>query len=138
MNGGLSVVAVVVLLAPAVVTRRRWSRHPTFGRCAAHWSVALLSFGLLASSWPFAVLVCGMAMNAVVTLANGGRMPVREMSRPKFNQVWVRARSHHRLLWLSDHDRWFGASLGDAVLLCGSVAHVAVTVWTVFSLKGWL
>ena len=68
----------------------------------------------------------GAAMNALVTLSNGGKMPV--VGRDEPFSFWVPAVESHRFLMLAD--RYGGFSLGDFFLFGGFALLLILAVAT--------
>ena len=67
-------------------------------------------------------MLCGLMLNALVTEANAGTMPVVGMPSPRqpASPVWQAATSKTRLLLLADQ-AWLGLfSVGDLMLLSGA------------------
>jgi hypothetical protein len=95
-----------------------WQWKPNLWTCLLFWAVAI-GFDILnirrnpAVSWRYFALL-GVICNALVTLANGGFMPVLGKSG-SFISVWVKANTSHRLLFLAD--RFWGFSIGDFFIL---------------------
>lgn len=102
-----------------------WRPDPSPWTCAIFWSAGI--GGLLLRTlgartvgsilWRGIVLV-GASANALVTLANGGVMPVQDASARVYG-LWVPAHDGHRLLWLAD--RYAGASIGDFIIATGAL-----------------
>ena len=116
------------LLALAVVLGARllWQRRPSLSSCATFWTIAFVVV-LLPWSAAFSqfVLSAGILSNALVTLANGGFMPVAAHRRLQGSarSLWVQRESGQKLLFLADN---FGTnsirfSIGDAFLVTGIV-----------------
>ena len=59
-------------------------------------------------------------MNAIVTLANGGFMPVGSAISNLGASLWVRSSGAHHLRWMGDN--YFGFSLGDFLIIGGAAA----------------
>lgn len=116
-----------------IAARIAWQIWPNLWTCALFWAMA--SVCIFSGGDPRrqpvtidesqatraivfgALIVLGATMNAAVTLANGGFMPVTgEVSRAS---VWVTSAEAHRLRWLGDN--YFGFSAGDLVILGGLV-----------------
>jgi hypothetical protein len=111
-------------LAVLLGARVLWQLRPNLVTCVAFWTVALF-VGLLpwSTTWSQFVLGAGILSNAVVTLANGGFMPVasHRKLRGSARSLWVQRESGQKLLFLADN---FGTSsirfsVGDALLLAG-------------------
>jgi len=73
-------------------------------------------------------MLCGLMLNAVVTEANAGTMPVVGMppTLQPASPVWQAATSETRLAFLADQ-AWLGLfSIGDLVLLSGGMLILAI------------
>jgi len=83
-------------------------------------------------------MLCGLTLNALVTQANAGTMPVVGVPptvRPA-GPVWHLATSNTRLAFLADQ-AWLGLfSIGDLVLLSGGILVVAICLRRLFRLRG--
>ena len=75
-------------------------------------------------------MLCGLLLNALVTQANAGTMPVVGVPatvRPA-GPVWHVATSSTRLSFLADQ-AWLGLfSIGDLILLSGGLLVIAICV----------
>jgi hypothetical protein len=74
------------------------------------------------------LMLCGLGMNALVTDANAGSMPVVGMPstvRP-VSPMWQGATLHTRLPLLADQARLGLFSIGDIALLFGGILIVAI------------
>ena len=128
---GLMVFAVAALFGLHLWLRGRWEARPCLRTCLAFWimtlggDAAILALLAAGGHWVaftiVGVLAVGSVLNAAVTVANGGFMPVAR--RFTAHSVWVPLRPHHRLAWLCDRyeDNY---SLGD--LLAGAVVPLAL------------
>jgi hypothetical protein len=113
-----------------LAARLFWQRRPNFLTCALFWALALV---LILTTWSTTVsqffFLIGIALNAVVTLANGGFMPVavRGRGRGQPRSLWVQQESGQRLLILADNfgNRFIRFSVGDAFLAVGLVLSLA-------------
>jgi hypothetical protein len=68
-------------------------------------------------------VLCGMFCNAIVTVANGGFMPVTGFPsgvRPLF-PTWIPARPANYLVILADQHCLFYFSIGDVLILSGAL-----------------
>lgn len=68
-------------------------------------------------------VLCGMACNAMVTVANGGFMPVEGFPsgfKPMF-PTWIPARPANYLVILADQHYLFYFSIGDILIISGSL-----------------
>ena len=107
-----------------------WTQHPEIWlaeSCAILWLVVRA----VQSPWVRAgvlLMLCGLMLNALVTEANAGTMPVVGMPptcRPA-SPMWQAATSHTRLPFLADQARFGLFSVGDLVMLFGSILIVAI------------
>jgi hypothetical protein len=124
-----------LLVALMLVGRGVWMSYPTLAACLAFWAVALTwdTLGLANATarhgriaW-LSVSVGG-ALNAVVTIANNGRMPcIGYPLTSDQTSVWVTAIESHRLLFLADNAAFYGCSIGDLLLFVGAL--LAALVW---------
>jgi len=101
-----------------------WQLSPSFLTCAVFWlAVADAEYRYLRSDpkvnwWARTLLLIGVGMNAVVTLANDGRMPVLGKFKPM--SLWVVGTGKH-LLFLCDRfdGGWAIFSIGDFFIIGG-------------------
>jgi hypothetical protein len=115
-------VQFVVLLG----ARLLWQRRPGLATCGLFWGIAfagvLEGWSLSASQF---LLALGILCNALVTLANGGFMPVAAHRRldSRARSLWVERQSGQKLLFLADNfgTRFLRFSIGDLFLLAGIV-----------------
>ena len=116
-------------LAPIVLLAGRflWQKRPGFTTCCLFWVGSF--FVIVVLGWVDALsqylLAAGIASNALVTLANGGFMPVashRKLSGPA-RSLWVQRTSSQRLTFLADNfgNNVFRFSIGDVLLLFGII-----------------
>ncbi len=113
---------VVMLEALGVIgLRMLWQIWPGLLTCSVFWGACLTSDAIKLPTLTGALLISkilttsGAGLNAVVTLANRGYMPVIGGSR---FSLWVAASpGEHRLLWLAD--RFWGFSVGDFAIVLG-------------------
>lgn len=106
-----------------------WTQYPAVWLCEA---CAILWLVLRAMRSPLArvgvlFMLSGLLLNAVVTDANAGVMPVVDMPstiRPS-GPMWGPATAETRLSFLADQARLGLFSIGDVMLLCGGFAIVA-------------
>lgn len=73
-------------------------------------------------------MLCGLMLNASVTEANAGQMPVVGMASTlhPMNSTWQAATSNTRLLFLADQ-AWLGMfSVGDIALIGGGILVLAI------------
>jgi hypothetical protein len=109
----------------AAVRQLAWTQYPTiwlFESCAILW---LMVRGIR-SPWVRAgalLMLCGLILNALVTEANAGTMPVvglRSTLHP-VSPMWRAATCHTRLSFLADQARLGLFSVGDLSLLLGGI-----------------
>lgn len=129
--------AKFLLLILMVIGRMLWTDYPTVWFCAAFWLAALAWDGLnlfTASSRKnqvfWASVNIGGYLNAIVTLANNGKMPVIGHG-VSGESVWVVANESHRLLFLCD--RFARFSIGDLLMFTGGV--VTLVIWLADKVK---
>jgi hypothetical protein len=82
-------------------------------------------------------MLCGLTLNALVTDANAGTMPVVGMPstlRPA-SPMWQAATSKTRLLLLADQARLGLFSVGDLVLMFGGILIVAVCLYRTLKME---
>jgi uncharacterized membrane protein YkgB len=83
-------------------------------------------------------MLCGLMLNAVVTQANAGTMPVVGVPptvRPA-GPVWHLATANTRLAFLADQAGLGLFSIGDLVLLAGGILVVAICLRRVLRARG--
>jgi hypothetical protein len=107
-----------------------WTQHPVIWlaeSCGILWLVVRA----VRSPWVWAgglLMLCGLVLNALVTEANAGTMPVVGMPstvRPA-SPMWRAATSHTHLPFLADQARLGLFSVGDLVMLFGGILIVAI------------
>ena len=122
----------LLALGAIVAARVIWQRGPNVFTCALFWIAAS---AILVIGWTWTVyqllLAAGIACNALVTLANGGFMPVashRKLSGPA-RSVWVQRENARHLLFLGDNwgNRFVRFSIGDTLLAAG----IALSIFNV-------
>jgi len=109
-----------------------WTQYPVIWLCVSFailWLVLrwvrsrLVRGGVL-------LMLCGLMLNALVTDANAGHMPVVGMPaavRPA-NATWQAATANTQLAFLADQDQLGLFSLGDLVLLLGGFLVLGICV----------
>jgi hypothetical protein len=117
-----------------------WTQHPTIWLCES-FAILWLVLRIVRSTWArvgVLQMLCGLTLNALVTQANAGTMPVVGVPptvRPA-GPVWHLATSNTRLAFLADQ-AWLGLfSIGDLVLLSGGILVVAICLRRLFRLRG--
>src|SRR5262249_18163765 len=116
---------IAILLVAFVVL---WRIHGGLFLACGMWVLAFLYLLRLPPrlrSLPVAWLsvLFGMFCNALVTVANGGFMPVDGLPsgfKPLF-PTWIAARSAHSLLILPDQHALFYFSIGDVFIISGAL-----------------
>lgn len=119
------------------VTRGVWQYFPGIATCALFWSCAMffqtfliIDKRYLTSKVARVVTTLGVVSNMIVTLANGGYMPV--VSGGDYS-LWVTATDTHRLMPLADI--YSGFSIGDFAIGLGLV--LACVFWAGRKYKWW-
>lgn len=114
----------IIPILAIITTRLSWQFWPGRVSCLAFWLV-IATIHIHSFDWTMAVATGGMALNATVTLANGGFMPGRSIQRTF--SIW-RRKEGGRLLALGDN--YAGCSVGDllifAGLLCYATYHIVL------------
>ena len=107
-----------------------WMEHPTIWLCA---SCAILWLVLRVVRSPLVrtgvlLMLCGLGMNALVTDANAGSMPVVGMPATvqPASPMWQGATFQTRLPLLADQARLGLFSIGDIALLSGGILIVTI------------
>ena len=105
--------------------------------CAILWLVVRI----VRSPWVRAgvlLMLCGLSLNALVTEANAGTMPVVGMPSRLYpaSPMWRAATSNTRLLFLADQARLGLFSVGDFVLLFGGILIIAVCLHRTLKMEG--
>jgi hypothetical protein len=113
--------------------RMLWQWYPSLWACALFWAgvfgveVQYIRRTDKINWWTRIPILAGMSMNAAVTIANGGRMPVLGKFHPV--SIWVTGAGKH-LLFLCDRfdfHRWVIFSVGDFFIL-GALA-LGILLW---------
>jgi hypothetical protein len=83
-------------------------------------------------------MLCGLSLNALVTEANAGTMPVVGMPSTLHpaSPMWRAATSKTRLLLLADQARLGLFSVGDFVLMFGGILIIAVCLHRTLKMEG--
>jgi hypothetical protein len=121
---------ILLTCAALIAARVLWQRKPGLLTCSLFWATSVANVSITwydgVSHW---FIIAGIACNSLVTLANGGFMPVAAhwKARGPAHSAWVQKESGQRLLWLADNfgNRWIRFSVGDALLLVGVILFVA-------------
>ena len=110
-----------------------WKAHPDVVICTAFWLSVIWfihSKQLTRRSGGSFVLL-GVVLNALVTEANGGVMPVIGMPthfRPA-SPIWQAAGTNNHLLLLADHTWLHFFSIGDLALIGGASMFILVKLY---------
>jgi len=110
-----------------------WKEYPNVALCALFWlSTVWMTYSMKLVSRPAGLLILlGAVSNALVTVFNGGVMPVVGMPSsfsPVF-PVWQQAHGNHGLLLLADHASLYYFSIGDFFLIAGASMLVLERVY---------
>jgi len=102
-----------------------WTQHPTIWLCES-CAILWLVVRAVRSPWVRAgvlLMLCGLMLNAVVTEANAGTMPVVGMPSTLHpaSPMWRAATSKTRLPFLADQARLGLFSVGDLALVFGGI-----------------
>jgi hypothetical protein len=73
----------------------------------------------------YAIELTGLTLNAIVILANGGRMPVVSYNRDDYGALWQPATADTRYVFLADQPFLSYASWGDVLIGLGLLVVVA-------------
>ena len=67
----------------------------------------------------YGVILTGLTLNAIVILANGGRMPVVDFDSDNYGSLWQPATVETRYVFLADQQFLGYASVGDIAIGAG-------------------
>jgi hypothetical protein len=117
-----------------------WMQHPFIWlceSCAILWLVVRIVRSPCVGAGVL-LMLCGLTLNALVTDANAGTMPVVGMPSALHpaSPMWRGATSKTRLLLLADQARLGLFSLGDLVLIFGGILIVAVCLHRILKMEG--
>jgi hypothetical protein len=116
-----------MVLLLVLFLRMMWEWFPSFWTCALFWvfvgvmEVKYTRRFKQVNWWSKSIALTGAGMNALVTLANDGRMPVLGKFHPM--SVWVVGTGRHLLFFCDRFPFWKGNvifSLGDFFII-GSI-----------------
>lgn len=107
-----------------------WTQHPTIWLCES-CAILWLVVRAVRSSWVrvgVLLMLSGLMLNALVTDANAGAMPVVGMPSTLHpaSPMWQAATAKTRLAFLADQAQLGLFSIGDLVMLFGGVLIVAI------------
>jgi hypothetical protein len=113
----------------SAVHQLAWMQHPVIWLCESY-AILWLMVRMVRSPWVRAgvlLMLCGLTLNALVTDANAGTMPVVGMPSTLHpaSPMWRAATPKTRLLLLADQARLGLFSVGDLVLMFGGILIVA-------------
>jgi hypothetical protein len=114
--------------------------HPAIWLCES-CAILWLVVRVVRSPWVRAgvlLMLCGLSLNALVTEANAGTMPVVGMPSTLHpaSPMWRAATSKTRLLLLADQARLGLFSVGDFVLMFGGILIIAVCLHRTLKMEG--
>ena len=113
-----------------------WKAHPSLLICTLFWLdvIWIIHAKRLLRGLAGFIILLGVALNAVVTEANGGVMPVVGMPKNlrSASPVWCGATAHHHFLILADHAAMRFFSVGDLLLLAGASAFLLARLYRAF------
>jgi hypothetical protein len=117
-----------------------WTQHPAIWLCES-CAILWLVVRAVRSPWVRAgvlLMLCGLMLNALVTEANAGTMPVVGMPSRLHpaSPMWRAATSHTRLPFLADQARLGLFSIGDLTLLLGGILIVAICLQRALRVEG--
>jgi len=111
--------------------RYTWEVHPGIFTCALFWLGAILFETIIITGKRYltsriarGITTLGILSNMVVTLANGGYMPVLS---GEGHSLWVTATNSHRLMPLADI--YSGFSIGDFAIGLGFLVAYVFWIW---------
>ena len=123
----------------SAVHQLAWTQHPAIWLCES-CAILWLVVRAVRSPWVRAgvlLMLCGLMLNALVTEANAGMMPVVGMSALyPASPMWRAATSKTRLPFLADQARLGLFSVGDLVLIFGGILSVAICLHRNLKMEG--
>jgi hypothetical protein len=107
-----------------------WAQHPAIWLCES-CAILWLVVRAIQSPWVRAgvlLMLCGLILNALVTDANAGTMPVVGMPSTLHpaSPMWQAASADTRLRFLADQARLGLFSVGDIVMIFGGFLIIAI------------
>ena len=119
----------------ALAARITWQVYPGIIWCSIFWAVILASniieFYAQRRKWNYGsyfaagLAMIGVMMNATVTLANSGYMPV--INETENHSIWITTTDADNLLFLAD--KYVGFSLGDFFI--GGGIFLMISIWII-------
>jgi hypothetical protein len=132
----LSPKLLVLASLPLLTVRVAWLAWPSTALGMAFWGALLLVIAGWASFLGKRAIprhciylaAAGALLNGMVTVANGGYMPVHGLEIDAEGAIWRSAEHGGNLLFLADRMSWGGASPGDFFLAAGIAIGLSVAV----------
>jgi hypothetical protein len=124
----------------SAVHQLAWMQYPTIWLCES-CAILWLAVRAVRSRWVqvgVLLVLCGLMLNALVTDANAGAMPVVGMpsTLQPVSPMWRAATPKTRLAFLGDQV-WLGLfSVGDLTMLFGGVIIVAICLRRTLKTEG--
>ena len=117
-----------------------WTQYPAIWLCES-CAILWLVIRSVQSGWVRAgvlLVLLGLALNALVTAANAGTMPVVGMPATvhPVSPMWRAATSKTRLPYLADQARLGMFSVGDLVMLFGGGLIIAICLGRAVEIHG--
>jgi hypothetical protein len=114
----------------SAVHQLAWTQHPTIWLCES-CAILWLVVRTVRSPWVRAgvlLMLCGLVLNALVTDANAGTMPVVDMPSTLHpaSPMWRAATPKTRLPFLADQARLGLFSVGDLMMIFGGIVIVTI------------
>jgi hypothetical protein len=114
----------------SAVHQLAWTQYPTIWLCES-CAILWLVVRAVRSPWVQAgvvLILCGLMLNALVTDANAGAMPVVGMPSTLHpaSPMWRAATPKTQLAFLADQARLGLFSVGDLVMLLGGILIVGI------------
>lgn len=126
----------------STVHQLAWTQYPAIWLCES-FAILWLVVRAVRSPWVGAgvlLMVCGLMLNALVTDANAGTMPVVGMPSTMHpaNPMWQAATPKTRLAFLADQAHLGLFSVGDLAILFGGILIVAICLRRTLKIEGGL
>jgi hypothetical protein len=124
----------------SAVHQLAWTQHPAIWLCES-CAILWLAIRAVRSPWVQAgvlFMLCGLMLNALVTDANAGAMPVVGIP-PTVHPVspmWRAATPQTRLAFLADQSQLGLFSVGDLAMLFGGIVILAICLHRTFGIQG--
>ena len=116
-----------------------WAQHPTIWLCEA-CAILWLVLRAVRSSWVrigVLFMLSGLMLNAVVTDANAGAMPVVGMPSTfhPLSPMWHAATPKTQLAFLADQAQLGLFSIGDLIMILGGILIVVICLRRALQLR---